>query len=92
MNSIDINDLEFETLWALLSASPHQVGLADLTAFTVLDAFLKYLQVKKIMSYVSCPKSKGHNKKHIAICKQCSHRKLCSSYLNYRQPELPLKR
>jgi hypothetical protein len=30
--------LTFETLWASLSAMPQHVGLADLTASTVLDA------------------------------------------------------
>jgi hypothetical protein len=39
------------------------------------------------MSYISCPKSKAENKKHIAICKQCQDRKSCPSYLNFRQPE-----
>lgn len=43
------------------------------------------------MSYVSCPKSKAANKKHITVCKQCRDRKSCPSYLNFRQPELPLK-
>ena len=43
------------------------------------------------MSYISCPKSKAENKKHVAICEKCQHRKSCLSYLNYRQLELPLK-
>ena len=30
--------LNFETLWASHKATPQQVGLADLTASTVLDA------------------------------------------------------
>jgi len=36
--TIDLYFLKFETLWATLSATTQQVGIADLTASTASDA------------------------------------------------------
>ncbi len=35
--------------------------------------------------YVVCPKTKGLQKKHIAICEKCNIRKNCHPYQEYFQ-------
>ncbi|MFZ0611060.1 MAG: hypothetical protein WAM73_02360 [Desulfobacterales bacterium] len=41
--------------------------------------------------YLSCPRYKGHHKKHVAVCERCSRKGGCAAYRRYRQPELPFK-
>ncbi|MFZ0242253.1 MAG: hypothetical protein WAL90_11465 [Desulfobacterales bacterium] len=41
--------------------------------------------------YLSCPRYKGHHKKHVAVCARCSWKGGCTAYRRYRQPELPFK-
>lgn len=40
--------------------------------------------------YIICDRSKGHSKKHIAVCKRCRWNNKCQAYQRYWQPELPL--